>query len=61
MKTVYPLQTKFAGGGGGGGGGGGITTSGLLIFKTWCYITPKSATSYDKCSLKPSWIERETF
>ena len=25
MKTVYPLQTKFAGGeGGGGGGGGGI-------------------------------------
>ena len=22
VKTVYPLQTKFAGGGGGGGGGG---------------------------------------
>ena len=27
VKTVYPLQTKFAGGGGGGGGGGGITTN----------------------------------
>ena len=24
VKTVYPLQTKFAGGGGGGGGVGGI-------------------------------------